>query len=455
MILARIIPSHTLAVELMMVIKKSLGFVDLDHDPLIAQVIYVAVIISVALAIGWFLRVILLAAARKIARLRQNKSAFVRDMLQERVMQHCSHIVPPLVMLALLPWGISRGSGLLHICMVVFQIYFTIAMAVAVNAVITLVWKRYDDRENTRNLPLKGILNTAKGIVWIICTIIAASILMDKSPVALLTGLGAFAAALMLIFKDSILGFVAGIQLSQNDMVHVGDWIVVPSTPANGVVLDISLTTVKVCNWDNTTVTLPPYTLVNSSFQNWRGMKDSGARRIMRSVTIETQSIQPLTPERAKEIAARLPLVAPFVSKASMEPVFDPGLATVNGTVDTNLGLMRAYLCAYILSHPAFDHNQQVLVRLLDPTSTGIPLQIWCFTSTTAFTAYEAIQSALFEHIAVVAQIFGLTIFNYPSNTDSDVIEVLDGPKAVNVPPTPTAPYTTETSGQSSAVGHQ
>ena len=339
--------------------------------------------------------------------------------------------------------------------MVVFQIYFTIAMAVAVNAVITLVWKRYDDRENTRNLPLKGILNTAKGIVWIICTIIAASILMDKSPVALLTGLGAFAAALMLIFKDSILGFVAGIQLSQNDMVHVGDWIVVPSTPANGVVLDISLTTVKVCNWDNTTVTLPPYTLVNSSFQNWRGMKDSGARRILRSVTIETQSIQPLTPERAQEIAARLPLVAPFVSKASMEPVFDPGLATVNGTVDTNLGLMRAYLCAYILNHTAFDHNQQILVRLLDPTSTGIPLQIWCFTSTTAFTAYEAIQSALFEHIAVVAQIFGLTIFNYPSNTDSDVIEVLDGPKAVNVPPTPTAPYTTETSGQSSAVGHQ
>lgn len=439
MIVDAIIPSHSLAVETMHIIKKSLGYVDLGNDTLLAQVIYVAVIMAFALVLGWGLRVIILYVARKIVSMR--KSDIARGLIKQKVLLHCSHIVPPLVMLALIPVAFNRTSLLLKVIETALQIYTTITMAIAVNAVLTFIWIRYNDRENTRNLPIKGILNTGKGIVWIICTIIAASILMDKSPAVLLTGLGAFAAALMLIFKDSILGFVAGIQLSQNEMVHVGDWIVVPSTPANGVVMDISLTTVKVRNFDNTIVTLPPYTLVSSSFQNWRGMSDSGARRIMRAITIETQSVHTLTPDQANAIAVKLPLLTDFVNNAdSHKPVFDPGLSVVNGTTATNLGLMRAYICRYILTHPAFDHTQQVLVRLLDPTSTGIPLQVYCFTATTAWTAYEAIQSALFEHITVVAPIFGLVIFNYQSNTDNDVIEVLEGPKATNIPSGPTAP---------------
>lgn len=155
-------------------------------------------------------------------------------------------------------------------------------------------------------------------------------------------------------------------------------------------------------------------------------MKDSGARRIMRSILVETNSVVPVTPESTAAIAAKLPILKTFVEKAAATPVFDPGLAVVNGTVDTNLGLLRAYLCEYILSRPEFDHTEQLLVRTLSPTSCGIPLEIYCFTSTTAWTAYEAIQSALFEHIAAVAPLFGLKLFNYTGTLDSERIEVVD-----------------------------
>lgn len=424
MMLSEIIPSHRLARMLMRGVRTVLDYLGFDHDPTLDQVVYVAVIVVMAVALGWLTRVAVLWGARKFVSLR--KSAMAENMLKQKVLLHCSHILPPLAMLALIPLALRYGTELRSFCVSALQIYLVITIAIAVNAIVGFVWRIYDARQNTRNLPLKGILNTMQGIVWLVAVIIAVSIALDKSPVVLLTGLGAFAAALMLVFKDSILGFVAGIQLAQNNMLHVGDWIVVPATPANGVVLDMSLTTVKVQNFDNTIVTLPPYTLVSSSFQNWRGMKDSGARRIMRSILVETNSVVPVTPESTAAIAAKLPILKTFVEKAAATPVFDPGLAVVNGTVDTNLGLLRAYLCEYILSRPEFDHTEQLLVRTLSPTSCGIPLEIYCFTSTTAWTAYEAIQSALFEHIAAVAPLFGLKLFNYTGTLDNERIEVVD-----------------------------
>lgn len=181
-------------------------------------------------------------------------------------------------MMALLPIALDGEGRWAQVLDRAVYVYAIAMFGVAVTAVFSFVWVRYDQHENTKKLPLKGILNVAKGIVWGIVVIVAVSVMVDKSPAVLLTGLGAFAAALMLIFKDSILGFVAGIQLSQNDMLRVGDWIVVPSTIANGIVTDVTLSVVKVLNWDNTTVMLPPYTLVSTSFQNWRSMSDSGVR---------------------------------------------------------------------------------------------------------------------------------------------------------------------------------
>ena len=203
------------------------------------------------------------------------------------------------------------------------------------------------------------------------------------------------------------------------------------------------LTTVKVQNWDNTIVTLPPYSLISGSFQNWRGMSDSGVRQIARSVIIDNYSITEATPEFVDKMVAKFPVLKNYVDKVKTagKPIFDPGLATINGTIDSNLGLYRAYLCEWLLTHPSISSSQQILVRLLAPNEYGIPLQIWCFTSTTAWTAYEAIQSALFEHIAVTAPAFGLQIYNETSGADVLTIDTVDAKDAAITSAT-TAPTT-------------
>ena len=297
---ADIIPSHKVAQWLLTNIDNFLNTIGLRHEKEIEEIIYVALIVGVALGISWLLRKIILISTREIVKLRHTEIG--DDLIHQHVFTKCSHIIPPLVFLALLPFAFPAKSVILHILEIAATIYTMIVTAIAINTIMTFVWTRFDRRENTKNLPLKGILNVGKGLVWIIVTIIGVSIILDKSPAVLLTGLGAFAAALMLIFKDSILGFVAGIQLSQNDMLRVGDWIVVPSTIANGICIDVSLTAVKVQNWDNTIVTLPPYTLVSTSFQNWRGMSDSGYRLISRSMLVDVESVQKTTPELVERV---------------------------------------------------------------------------------------------------------------------------------------------------------
>ena len=224
-------------------------------------------------------------------------------------------------------------------------------------------------------------------------------------------------------------------------MLRVGDWIVVPSTIANGIVIDVNLTAVKVQNWDNTIVTLPPYTLVSTSFQNWRGMTESGCRQIARSVIIDSDTIVPATKEMISEITGKYTII-----KAKKDKIdslghndYSPGLAVVNGTNQTNLGLFRAYMCQWLLNNPAIRSDEQILVRLMPPTGEGIPLQIWCFTATTNFTAYEAIQSAVFEHVAITAIDFGLRLFNDPSGTDVTTVTLTPPASAQTNNPAPNA----------------
>ncbi|MDE6496438.1 MAG: mechanosensitive ion channel family protein [Duncaniella sp.] len=422
------IPTHKAAQWLLSHVRHILEKLGLENDPDTEEIIYIGLVVVIALAAGWLVRRGILYVAQKFVKLRNTEIG--AELLQQHTLTRCSHIISPLVILALIPFAFTSDSPSLGVVQKCLYIYTVIAVAVAVNAVLTFVWMRYDIKRNTRNLPLKGILNIGMGIVWAIVVIVSVSILINRSPAVLLGGLGAFAAALMLIFKDTILGFVAGIQLSQNDMLHVGDWIVVPSTPANGIVTDVSLTAVKVQNFDNTIVTLPPYTLVSTSFQNWRGMSQSGCRRIMRSVTFESESVVEIDDAAVDALTAKFPVMKPWVDdmKATGKAVYAPGVATVNGTVATNLGLFRAYLCSYILSNDAFNHDSQVLVRIMDPTPNGFPLQVWCFTSTTVWTAYEAIQSALFEHIAVVAPQFNLKIYNNASVLDTTAVQMMPGP---------------------------
>lgn len=423
-----IIPSNILAQWLLDHIHRLLDALDLEKDRGLEDVIYALIIVGIALTLGWVARKLTLTIVRHIINSRHGDLG--KELEEKRVLIRCSRVIPPLVILCLLPFAFTDNTTFTSILFRGILIYTTIVICIAVGAVTSFSWLRFDETRNSKNHPLRGILDTVLGFIWFVGIIICISILLDRSPVKLLTGLGAFAAVLMLVFKDSILGLVAGLQLSQNDMLRVGDWIVVPSTIANGIVIDVTLTAVKVQNWDNTIVTLPPYTLISTSFQNWRGMTDSGCRQIARSFIIDTDTITEASPRLVAEISGKYPIVASYLNKLQTQGHndYDPGLATVNGTVDTNLGLFRAYLCQWLLDNQAIRHDQQILVRTMPPTGQGLPLQIYCYTATTAWTAYEAIQSAVMEHVAVTAIDFGLRLFNEPSGTDITTVRLTRNP---------------------------
>lgn len=419
-----LIPSNQVAGWLLVHIHRLLDFLGLEKDHTAEEIIYTAIIVCIALFLGWLIRTIILLGVRKFVMLRHNTLG--KELVQHKVLIHCSHIIPPLVILSLLPFAFTEDSLLRTIIFRALLVYTTLVICLAISSVTSFIWLRFDETRNSKNLPIKGVIDTIIGILWFIAIIVCVSIVVDKSPVKLLTGLGAFAAVLMLVFKDSILGLVAGLQLSQNDMLRVGDWIVVPSTLANGIVTDVSLTAVKVQNFDNTIVTLPPYTLISSSFQNWRGMADSGCRRIARSVIIDSDTIVEASPELIETVSSKFPIIKNYLAhiKELGHPDYNPGLAVVNGTDSTNLGLFRIYMCQWLINNPAISNDSQILVRIMDPNGEGIPLQIYCFTTTTKWTAYEAIQSAVIEHVAVTAQQFGLRLFNDPSGTDVTTVRL-------------------------------
>lgn len=409
--LLSVIPSHDVAQWILSAVRDLLSGTCLSGRPVAEEAVYIAVISVFAVLAGYILRVVILFIVRRIVAVRHTTVG--DEILRRNLLTKCSHVIPPVVFLALIPFAFDSGSVTLVVIRRVVCVYLAIMFGVGLNSVIDFVWSDYNRRVNKQNHPLKGVMNVAKGVVWIVVTVVSVSVLADRSPMALLGGLGVFAAALMLVFKDSILGFVAGIQLSSNDMLRVGDWIVVPSTIANGVVTDVSLTVVKVQNWDNTIVMLPPYSLVSTSFQNWRGMYDSGVRQIERAVIIDNTSVVALDRTLSDFIGAKYAGMKDYISQRyGKEPVFNGGVAPVNGTADTNLGLFRAYMCQYLLAHPGISNDDNIIVRLLSPDANGTPLEIYCFTSTTDWLAYEAIRSQIFEHIAVSAPDFGLRIFN-------------------------------------------
>ena len=413
--------AHSVAEWLLSLIDRLLNAIGLETHEKTEEAICLFIIIAGAFLIGWMLQKIIYFVLRHAVKLRP--SAIGQELLKGKTLARCCYIIPPLVVLALAPFALEESHSTYTVVVRIAGIYALFALAVGLGAVFTFIFNYYNTYENKRKLPLKGLVNVAIGVVWIIIVILSVSVALDKSPGLLLTGLGAFAAALMLVFKDSILGFVAGIQLSENDMIHVGDWIVVPDTIANGVVLDMTLTTVKVQNWDNTIVTLPPYSLVQSSFQNWRGMSESGCRRIVKNLTIDITSVKSITPDEADALAVRYPLLKEFVDNLRKNNGLEqnnPGLTPINGTIETNLGLFRAYCCLYIYNNSFINNVQQILVRILDPTNGGLPLQVYCFTATTDWNKYEGIQSAIIEHISTVCGDFGLDIYSSSTLTVSE-----------------------------------
>lgn len=390
-------------------------------SPVWDRIVYGVLVFVIAIAVGRILRAVVIYVIHRVARYRG--SYLLKSLVEAHIFTRLTHIIPPLVIVALLPFAFHGTPVFLKLIEKLCWIYILGVVVFSINTQLSVFWKFYSSRTALRNRPMKGMIQIIKGLLAGFWVIVAVSILIERSPMALITGLGAFAAVLMLVFKDSILGFVAGVQLSQNDMIRSGDWIVVPGGSVNGIVIDVSLDTVKVQNFDNTIVTLPPYSLVSGEVQNWRGMTEAGGRRIMRSFTIDLSTVKFCTPEFLEKMK-EMDILRDFIEKKEVQQ--QRGIVEntqnseglVNGTIETNLGLFRAYMTLYLQHHKFIGGQMILMVRALDPNDNGLPLQLYCFSTNTDWVSYESIQSEIFEHYAAIMPRFGLYPFQNPSSRD-------------------------------------
>ena len=334
---------------------------------------------------------------------KRTKATWDDYLFNDKMLTAFCRIVPPIVWYIFLPIVFTDIPVLLlwlqHICL----IYLVVVTLLLFKSFLDSLYEISNEHEQFKNRPLKGIyqmiflLSIGVGIVIII------SILLDKNPTSILTGLGASAAILMLIFKDTILGLVAGVQLSANDMLRPGDWITIPKSGVDGNVLEVSLTTIKIQNFDKTIITLPPYALVSEAFQNWRGMKEAGGRRIKRSLCIDVNTIH-------------------FCSKEEIRQYEEKGWLDTNNFNENqqpvNLEIFRNYLQNYLRNHPRVKNELTILVRELQPGSEGMPFEIYCFTDTIDWITYENIQCDIFAHILAIIPEFGLRVYQRFSGSD-------------------------------------
>lgn len=341
-----------------------------------------------------------------------------------RVLRCGCHVVSAVLLDAVLPVVFEEHSHAQTVVMRLLNIYILVSVFRFVSALIYAAFHIVATRPAWQNKPIKGLRQTAQGIALLICAILVISILMDKSPTLLLTSLGASAAVLMLVFRDSILGFVSGIQLSANDMLKVGDWISVPKFGADGTVEEVSLTTVKIRNWDNTIVTLPPYQLVSDSFVNWHAMQLSGGRRIQLSVLIDMTTIRFCTPEMLDRFR-RIRLLGDYIDRTEKEYAaanesqrVGAGEPVVNALRQTNLAVFRAYMMRYLEEKTSARHDMKLTVRMLPPTDTGVPLELYFYTTSIYFVDYVQVELAVFEHMLCALPEFGLRAFQSPSGDD-------------------------------------
>lgn len=386
------------------------------------QYIAFIIVLMVAFAADAVCRHILLKAIARLVS--QTKATWDDIIFDHRVMVHLSRMVIPVIIYIFIPVAFADAtSGTLNFLLRICQIIILISFLSFINSLLKAVYTVYSEKEQLRDRPLKGMLQTLQVMVWFIGAIIIVSILINKSPVSLLAGLGASAAILLLVFKDSIMGFVSGVQLSANDMLKVGDWIAMPKYGADGTVIEVTLATVKIRNWDNTITTIPPYLLVSDSFQNWRGMRESGGRRVKRSINIDMTSIRFCTSEMLEKYR-RIQLLADYVEKTegvikeyNEERGIDNSIL-VNGRRQTNLGVFRAYLMAYLKSLPDVNQELTCMVRQLQPTDHGIPMELYFFCSIKDWVPYEAVQADVFDHVLAIIPEFDLQVFQSPSGRD-------------------------------------
>lgn len=358
--------------------------------------------------------------------LKHKEYTLLSKLLEHNVLRKQAYIIPPIIMEAALPLILDEGTTAMKYADMFVGIFFVVMLTRAITAIISSVGETAFKNRKYHDRPIKGFIQVAKIIVYIITATLIISIITNKSPLYLIGGLGAFAAVLMLIAKDSIMGFVGGFLLLENDMIRLGDWIEVPGNSIDGIVFDISLTIVKVRNFDNTIATIPPYTLINQSFVNWRGINDSGARRIARGYTVKLDNIKPCNIEFLERMKQMDEDFANYITTYRQQLMSEGKAEIPGGTADTNAGLFRAYADIYLHKHPHVRKDMLIMVRTLEPTANGLPIQFYCFTDTTEWVKYEGIQSQIMEHFASVMPLFDLYPYQNTSARDTIISGMLE-----------------------------
>ncbi len=398
-----------------------LGVESAAHDSWDVWVACGLVLLIVTL-VDYLLQWTVVPGVRKVVE--RTRTKWDDTLFSTRVLKCGCHVVSAVLLDVVLPVVFDEKSHAQTVMMRLLNVYLLVSVFRFASALIYASFHIVATRPAWQNKPIKGLRQTAQGIALLICAILVISILMDESPTLLLTSLGASAAVLMLIFRDSILGFVSGIQLSANDMLKVGDWISVPKFGADGTVEEVSLTTVKIRNWDNTIVTLPPYQLVSDSFVNWHAMQLSGGRRIELSLIVDMTTIRFCTPEMLDRFR-RIRLLGDYIdrtekeyAKANESEGVGAGEPSVNGLRQTNLAVFRAYMMRYLEEKTSARRDMKLTVRMLPPTDTGVPLELYFYTTSIYFADYVQVELAVFEHMLCALPEFGLRAFQSPSGDD-------------------------------------
>ncbi|TIX49421.1 mechanosensitive ion channel family protein [Alteraurantiacibacter aquimixticola] len=387
-----------------------------EQMPWVQTLIALALLLLGAAAVNWLLKKVILRIAAPFLDTRTSTA--------DKAAARLATVIPLLM--------VSRGIELVpnlppEVAALITNIAracIVLSIAMAMSKGLDYIDELYRRRPEAKTRPIKGYVQVVKILVYCAAAIMMVSVLIEESPLLLLSGLGAMAAVLMLVFKDTILSLVASVQLSSNDMLRVGDWIEMPGMNADGDVIDIALHTVKVQNFDKTITTIPTHKLISDSFRNWRGMSESGGRRIKRALPLDQNSVRFLTDEEVDGLR-RFRLLGDYLSKKDEElkewnaRELAGDTNPVNARRITNIGTFRAYVIAYLKAHPRLaTKGFTLLVRQLEPTPKGLPLEIYCFTSTTDWGEYESIQADVFDHLIAILPEFGLRLYQQPSGLD-------------------------------------
>lgn len=372
----------------------------IGENPLLHWGVVIVCILIIIYGSRAFCRKIFVPLVRTLTR--KTQSIWDDYLFNNKVLNDFCDLVPPIILTLFIPLVFSEKSMLRIFLLKICWIYIIVAAVKLICSILSSLYVLSNENERLKKHALQGVFQMLKLMVICIGIIIVISTLIDKDPMNILAGLGASAAVLMLVFKDTIMGLVAGIQLSANDMLRTGDWITIPKYGADGSVIEVTLTTIKVQNWDKTITTIPPYALVSDSFQNWRGMQESGGRRIKRSINIDMNSIS-------------------FCSKEQIKMFSDNGwlheTINENGQL-VNLSVFRNYLENYLHNHSRVNKNMIVMVRQMQPTAQGLPLELYFFSDGTDWINYEHLQSEIFEQVLAILPLFNLKVFQSPTGTD-------------------------------------